>query len=225
VKKKFTMDHSGEIDLDEPMGGTVPQPAQPSMEQIMSMMREMMEEQRREHERQMAELRQQFQQQFTTQRPQQQQQQSTATPPPANAPPPAAQRATVNRIEPDYMQKQQLKALAITVFEGKLDHKLTVEFVRKMRLVGQVLRLRPAFSGADSNALIELAVGYFSDEPMNWFQKVVLDGEFSTTYDDARVNGFPLTFTEADNNHYDRLSILQRPTIDFVFHHTKPPPQ
>jgi hypothetical protein len=30
--------------------------------------------------------------------------------------------------------------------------------------------------------------------------------------------------TEADNNHYDRLSILQRPTIDFVFHHTKPPP-
>jgi hypothetical protein len=29
--------------------------------------------------------------------------------------------------------------------------------------------------------------------------------------------------TEADNNHYDRLSILQRPTIDFVFHHTKPP--
>jgi hypothetical protein len=31
--------------------------------------------------------------------------------------------------------------------------------------------------------------------------------------------------TEADNNHYDRLSIWQRPTIDFVFHHTKPPPQ
>jgi hypothetical protein len=30
--------------------------------------------------------------------------------------------------------------------------------------------------------------------------------------------------TEAHNNHYDRLSILQRPTIDFVFHHTKPPP-
>jgi hypothetical protein len=30
--------------------------------------------------------------------------------------------------------------------------------------------------------------------------------------------------TEAHSNHYDRLSILQHPTIDFVFHHTKPPP-
>jgi uncharacterized membrane protein YgcG len=225
------MDLTRGIDLDEPMDGTVPQPAQPapaphpSMEQIMSMMREMMEEQRREHQRQMAELRQQFQQQFK--------QQSTATPPPTNAPP-AAHRATVNRIEPDYMQKQQLKALAITVFEGKLDHKLTVEFVRKMRLVGQVLRLRPAFSGADSNALIELAVGYFSDEPMNWFQKVVLDGEFSTTYDDARVNGFPLTFdafaerlihrysaTSATEDLWTELQKMQRknyPNV-YAFHH------
>jgi hypothetical protein len=30
--------------------------------------------------------------------------------------------------------------------------------------------------------------------------------------------------TEAHSNHYDRLSILQLPTIDFVLHHTKPPP-
>jgi hypothetical protein len=70
-----------------------------------------------------------------------------------------------------------------------MDHKLAVDFVKKIRLAGTVLRLRPALSAQDSNALIELAVGYFSDEPLNWFQLVFLESKYSTTYDEARIYG------------------------------------
>jgi hypothetical protein len=183
------MDLSGAIDTDEPMSGTAP----PTMEQLVLQMQELMAEQRREHERQMAELRQQFQQQSQQQPQQQQQQQSTAAPPPPTA---AQASPSARRPEPDYLQKQQLKALALTAFEGKMDHKLAVDFVKKIRLAGTVLRLRPALSAQDSNALIELAVGYFSDEPLNWFQLVVLESKYSTTYDEARIYGFPFTFDE-----------------------------
>jgi hypothetical protein len=84
--------------------------------------------------------------------------------------------------------------VALTAFEDELDHKLVVTFLQKVRLAGTVVRLRPSTSAADSNSLIEYAAGWFSDEPMNWLQLVVLDDNYHTTYDDARIDGFPFTF-------------------------------
>jgi hypothetical protein len=141
-----------------------------------------------DHNRQMAELRSLLAQQ------QQQARQYTPTPIPSPAMPAAAQRS--NRLNPDYNQKHQLKAIALTAFEGELDHKLVVTFIQKVRLAGTVMRLRPTVSAADSNSLIEYAAGWFSDEPMNWLQLVVLEDDYSTTYDDARNDGFPFTFDE-----------------------------
>jgi hypothetical protein len=80
-----------------------------------------------------------------------------------------------------------------------MDHKLAVDFIKKIRLAGTVLHLRPTLSGEDSHALIDLAVGYFSDEPLNWFQLVVLESKYGTTYDEARIHGFPFTFDEFAN--------------------------
>jgi hypothetical protein len=200
------MDLRGNIDEDEPMTsnpwGPAPQMNPTTMPAVDPAVMAAFEAEhqrqmavvRAEHDRQMAELRNLLLQQQAQQQAQQQragQHTSTPTPSPAM---PAAPRS--NGLEPNYTQKQQLKAIGLTAFEGELDHKSVVTFIQKVRLVGTVMRLRPASSAADSNTLIEYAVGWFSDEPMNWFQMVVLEDTHSTTYDDARNDGFPFTFDE-----------------------------
>jgi hypothetical protein len=257
------MDFGGGIDELEPPGNPwMPQmtqmPAQmdPSTMAMFqaehnSQMRAAQEEYERrlgevqaDHNRQLAELRnalaqlqqqqqpQQQPQQQARQQPQQQAQQYTPPPIPGSAIPAAAQRP--NRLDPDYNQKQQLKAIALTAFEGDLDHKLVVTFIQKVRLAGTVMRLRPTISTADSNALIEFAAGWFADEPMNWFQLVVLEDNHSTTYDDARNDGFPFTFNEfadmmvhrfsptgATEDLWTELEKMQRKkyTTAYAFHH------
>jgi hypothetical protein len=181
------------------------------------------------HAQQIAELRNQLQQQQQAQ-PQQVQPQQVHQEQQNRPPTPQRQ----NRLDPDYNQKQQLKALSLTTFEGELDHKLVITFIQKVRLAGTVMRLRPASSPADSNLLIEYATGWFSDEPMNWLQLVVLEENYNITYDDARVDGFPFTFDEfaemmvhrfsptgATEDLWTELEKMQRKnyTTAYAFHH------
>jgi hypothetical protein len=158
---------------------------------IMQMFNNELESRQRDlpqkHEAELHQLRRQFQTELQQLKAQQTQPSGT---PPINSEPTQPRKAD----QLNYIKKQQLKAISITTFEGKLDLKLVTEFLEKVKLLGQAIDLRPTLSGDDSNSMIELAVGWFASEPMIWFKVVVLEADYSTSYEVARQDGYPFTF-------------------------------
>jgi hypothetical protein len=171
-------------------GNPAPQATAPAVDPaIMQMFHDELEKRQKDleakHQAELDQLRQQFQIELQQQRMQAEQPSA-----PVDHQPPASRKTG----HLDYVKKQQLKAISISSFEGKLDLKLVTEFLEKVKLLGQAIDLRPTLSTDDSNSMIELAVGWFASEPMIWFKVVVLEADYSTSYEVARQDGYPFTF-------------------------------